>query len=30
VDQRDSAVRILLDHGGADVHVHDFSEQSDI
>ncbi|MDH3659594.1 MAG: hypothetical protein OEU92_06120 [Alphaproteobacteria bacterium] len=24
--ERDSAVRILLDHGGTDVHVHDFAE----
>lgn len=29
VDERDSAVRILLDHGGTDVHVHDFAEQSE-
>ena len=28
-DERDSAIRILLDHGGIDVHVHDFAEQSE-
>ncbi|MGH1482730.1 MAG: hypothetical protein ACRBM6_29145 [Geminicoccales bacterium] len=27
--ERDSAVRILMDHGGTDVHVHDFAEQND-
>jgi outer membrane lipoprotein SlyB len=27
--ERDSAVRILLDHGGTDVHVHDFAEASE-
>ena len=25
--ERDSAVRILLDYGGTDVHIHDFAEQ---
>ena len=27
--ERDSAVRILLDHGGTDVHVHDFAESGE-
>jgi len=29
VDERNNAVRILRDHGGTDVHVHDFAEQGE-